>query len=172
MRQLISIVLVLVALAGCGGDDHDTATAGPTGATTTTVATKQALLNLVVYVEPPSEFGVIRDGSDELDPCWPADILDPPPPVDGFADGAEVLVRDENDEIIGVGTLSPGVVRNLEPSGTSDTMNFECTWDATIDDLPTDAAFYRFSVGGGEPITVSRAELEDEGWRFAVSYGV
>jgi hypothetical protein len=64
-------------------------------------------------------------------------------------DRAEVIVRDENDEIIGVGRVG-------EPAGV-ERNHFE------IAGLP-DAAFYQVDVGDLLSHTFSRAELEADEW--------
>jgi hypothetical protein len=66
-----------------------------------------------------------------------------------FDEGAEVIVRNESDEIIGTGELGAG------HQGFSDR---RCEFSFTIDGLP-DANFYRLEVAGRDGPTYSEGDL-------------
>jgi hypothetical protein len=73
--------------------------------------------------------------------------------VSPVGNGDRLEVR-ADDLTAGVGTfqLSPGAEA--------------CDWTASADDLPADADFYRLLGDGTEMMTLSRAEMEERGWRI------
>jgi hypothetical protein len=84
----------------------------------------------------------------------------------GYGDinpGAQVRIRDQSDEVIGVSELKG-------PTGSIDDTNTHCTFEFTAAGLP-DATFYSIEIGNRGSASFSAAELEANDWSVALQLG-
>jgi hypothetical protein len=77
----------------------------------------------------------------------------------GVHEGTQIIVRDENDSIIGTATFGPGKVDSPY-----------CTFPFEFSDVPP-ASFYTFEWGDVKTQALSRSELEDRDWHLDFTLG-
>lgn len=73
--------------------------------------------------------------------------------------GTDVVVKDGQGAIIGVGSLEEGEADNA----------FDCRFDFSLE--VKDSEFYSFEIGDRGELSYSRADLEAQSWNVAFSLG-
>ena len=83
--------------------------------------------------------------------------------VGGYDDlhaGTAVVVKDETGKVLATGSLAGGKIISLET----------CQWTFDVANVP-DAQFYQVEVSHRGNVTFSRADLDNTGWKVALSLG-
>jgi len=132
---------ILLPFAACGGG-------GDAGSTDSKTSPSQPNITGTLTLSD-SDFLFLKNG----DPCSGSG---------GYSDihgGAQVVVKDESDELIATGSLSAGHVS----SG-------QCDFPIAVRNVP-DANFYTIQVSHRGGISYSREELKAKGWMVGLSLG-
>jgi hypothetical protein len=79
---------------------------------------------------------------------------------DDIIEGADVVVRNQADEIIATSSLGPGTNRG----------NDHCAFAFTVEEVP-DAEFYSVEVSHRGALTYSKAELDGMDWNLSLNLG-
>jgi len=85
----------------------------------------------------------------------------------GYGDigpGTDVVVRDEDNHVLGTAQLGDGKSANL-PNGGG------CAWITTVKDVPTGKNFYSVEVGHRGSQVYSSSQLDKNGWSVELSLG-
>lgn len=89
---------------------------------------------------------------------------------DDIREGAQVVVRDETDSIIGTSRLGAGVAVNVRTYPDSFGIIYasaDCQFPFEVTEVPT-AKFYSIEVTHRGGVTFSPAELDAKGWKVAM----
>lgn len=146
-----ALVLVAIALAGCGSR-----TAAP-AATTTTAAVRPISVTLTWHFKPPERSGIGRGNNEPNAPCgipeyrssqWTPDAWNFPIPGDA-------VLKDGHGVVLGTASFGPGMTSGLKPDN-----QFDCSWDLGFSTAPV-ADFYTLTVGSKDLLTFSGADIEN-----------
>ena len=149
MKRLVLAVMLLVGLAGCGGEGGEE----EASATTTTLERFTMTGRFVLQGEADDAYIEFDKASGLGLACAGTGGYD------DIEAGLEVTVRDANDTIIGDAALSEG-------SALAD----GCSFDFKVSSLPR-TTFYKVKVGNRGEQNFSFDEMKAAGWSVSLSLG-
>ncbi len=91
----------------------------------------------------------------------------------GYSDlrvGAQVVVSDSTQEIVGLGQLDSARVANLAPLD-AEASALACIFSFTVTDLPQ-SEFYSLAVGSRDPVVYRREQMEAMNWDLELFLGL
>lgn len=140
-----------IVACGSGSDGEGGSDRTPTGGNT--------INGSITITDTFQVIGIVPGTNPKGDPCFTSTYGG----YDDIQVGAQVLVRDASDKIIGTGSLGNG---GGVPHGDS----AWCAFPFTVDRLP-EADFYSIEVTHRKPLTYSRDELEALNWTVDLKLG-
>lgn len=151
---IVAITVMAVMVVSCGGSD--------TAATTTTVAepTTTAPPTTTTIPVPTVNGAIVLREFSTSEPCFGRGGFD------DMRGGANVVVRDGNENVIGTGTLESGVLVDTG-SGRG---NHYCEFGFSVE-LARTADFYTVEVAGRGGPVYSHADMEENGWEVNLTLG-